>query len=42
MLSGNNIESDGFPEIIYKLSGDSNSRNVPEVLLLTFPNFLKM
>ena len=28
MLSGNNIESDGFPEIIYKLSRDSNSGNV--------------
>jgi hypothetical protein len=36
MLSGNNIESDGCPEIICKLSRDSNGGNVPEVLLLTF------
>jgi hypothetical protein len=42
MLSGNNIESDDFPEIIYKLSGDSNGGNVPGLLLLTFHNFLKM
>jgi hypothetical protein len=42
MLSENNIESDGFLEIIYELSTDINSGNVPEMLLLTFPNFIKM